>query len=174
MSCVPFVRLPTRFWGDQALKVCDVAAGTLYKPKVDVILEKSAQSSFGRGPETVLDPSYRSGREIPAANIGMNNKNQAIILYDVKRFMFPGREVNMKLYKLAVYESGGHFDWHMDSTHSDKHQATLLLALNTSWEGGNLVLRRKGLETLAVAFFTDTEHRVEPVKSGVRIILQYD
>jgi hypothetical protein len=26
----------------------------------------------------------------------------------------------------------------------------------------------------AVAFFTDTEHRVEPVKDGVRIVLQYD
>ena len=104
--------------------------------------------------------------------------------------MFPGREVNVKLYKLAIYEPGGHFDWHMDSTHSDKHHATLLLALNTSWEGGDLVLRRNGVEThvdlrpqnpapswielRAVAFFTDTEHRVEPVKFGIRIVLQFD
>ena len=49
--------------------------------------------------------------------------------------------------KLAVHEAGGHFDWHMNSTHSDKHHATLLVALNTSWDGGDLVLRRKGIET---------------------------
>ncbi|KDR67008.1 hypothetical protein GALMADRAFT_20872, partial [Galerina marginata CBS 339.88] len=134
---------------------------------------------FGRGSENVLDLSYRSGREIPAADIGIDNKVQETLLYDVKRFMFPGREVDMRLYKLALYETGGHFDWHMDSTHSDKHQATLLLALNTSWEGGNLALRRSGgpdpwTQLQAVAFYTDTEHRVEPVKSGVRIVLQYD
>ncbi|KDR71957.1 hypothetical protein GALMADRAFT_102114 [Galerina marginata CBS 339.88] len=174
MSCVPFVRLPVHFRKDIAFTVSDVDAGTLYKPKVDVILDKSSQSSFGRGSKNVLDESYRSGREIPAADIGINNEVQEMLLYDVNTFMFPGREVNIKLYKLAVYETGGHFDWHMDSTHSDKHQATLLLALNTSWDGGNLALRRKGIETLAVVFYTDTEHRVEPVKSGVRIVLQYD
>ena len=56
---------------------------------------------------------------------------------------------------------------------SDKHHATLLVALNTSWKGGDLVLRRNGIEThvdlrpqfddedltlQVVAFFTDTEH----------------
>jgi len=189
MSCVAFVLIPVHLHKDVALTVCNVDAGSLYKPKVDVILEKSTESSFGRGSETVLDPSYRRGREIPAADIGINDDIQNMLLFDMKTLMFPGREVNMKLYKLAVYETGGHFDWHMDSTHSDKHQATLLLALNTSWEGGNLVLRRNGVETpvdlrpqkhdpetelQAVAFFTDTEHRAETVKSGVRIVLQYD
>jgi hypothetical protein len=78
----------------------------------------------------------------------------------------------------------------MDSTHSNEHHATLLVALNTSWEGGDLVLRRNGIEThvdlrprtptpgsielQAVTFFTDTEHCVEPVKSGTRIVLQFD
>jgi hypothetical protein len=56
-----------------------------------------------------------------------------------------------------------------------------------------LLLRRNGVETRvdlrpqvapeypkdkpdlqAIAFFTDTEHRVEPVKDGVRMVLQYD
>jgi hypothetical protein len=111
--------------------------------------------------------------------------------HSVQRAMFSGRKVDAKLYKLAVYEAGGHFDWHMDSTHSDKHHATMLVALNTSWEGGDLILRRNGIEThvdlrpqnapdrdwiklQAVVFFTDTEHRVEPVKSGIRIVLQFD
>lgn len=65
--------------------------------------------------------------------------------------MFPGREIDVKLDKLAVYEAGGHFDWHMDSTHSDKHHATLLVVLNMTWDGGDLVLKRTwicNLETL--------------------------
>jgi hypothetical protein len=64
------------------------------------------------------------------------------------------------------------------------------VALNTSWKGGDLVLRRNDVETHvnlqpqsgdkkerilhAVAFFTDTEHRVKPVTEGIRIVLQYD
>jgi hypothetical protein len=138
-----------------------------------------------------MDLSYRNGREISAVAIGFdNNTVLGDVTEDVKAGMFPGRKVEVKLYKLAVYEPGGHFDWHIDSTHSDEHHATLLVALNTSWKGGDLVLRRNGIEThinlqpqsgekeepilQAVGFFTDTEHRVEPVTEGVRIVFQYD
>jgi hypothetical protein len=91
----------------------------------------------------------------------------------VVKTMFPGRQVTLKLYKLAIYEASGHFDWHMDSTHSDSHHATLLVGLNTSWKGGDFILRRNGVETCAdlrpqrasdlqaVAFYTDTEPCVE-------------
>ena len=195
LSCIPFVQTSVHIPVDQkaGFTIANIEAGTFYKPKVDVILEKSTPSSFGKGSETVLDPSYRSGREIYAKDIGMKGHGiEREALNRIRDFMFPGRKLDLKLYKLAVYETGGHFDWHMDSTHSDKHHGTLLLALNTSWEGGDLVLRRNGIETpmdlrpqepgyfsgwtslQAAAFFTDTEHRVEPVKSGIRIVLQYD
>ena len=191
MSCIPFASFAAEFMGATGLTVAGIEAGTLFDPKVDVILEKSVQSSFGRGSETVLDPSYHNGREIPAENIKLNDKDQArSYLYDnVKSIMFLGHTVDIKLYKLAIYETDGHFDWHRDSAHSDKHLATLLVALNTSWEGGELVLGRNEIETpidlrpnrnsdgtylQVVAFFTDTEHRVEPVKSGIHIVLQYD
>jgi hypothetical protein len=165
--------------------------GNLYQPDVDLIVQKSAPSAFGRGSKTVLDPSYRSGREITAANLAFKTDNfVAGLRKDVKNTMFPRRQIELKLYKLAVYETGGHFDWHKDSTHSDMHHGTLLVALNTTWEGGDLLVRRNGVETRvdlqprprpgdnpnlqAVCFFTDTEHRVDPVKDGVRIVLQYD
>lgn len=41
----------------------------------------------------------------------------------------------------------------------------LLVALNTSWRGGDVE---------AVAFYTDTEQSIEPVTEGVQMILQYD
>ncbi|KAK0460284.1 uncharacterized protein EV420DRAFT_1536048 [Desarmillaria tabescens] len=108
-----------------------------------------------------------------------------------------------------MYNKGGHFDWHRDSTHGENHHATVLVALNTSWEGGSLLLRHNGQEMTvdmhpkvtsitdqetsessntsgsedepdteislrAAAFYTDVEHKVEPVTDGVRLILQYD
>jgi hypothetical protein len=108
--------------------------------------------------------------------------------------MFVGKNVTLKLYKLAIYGEGGHFDWHRDSTHSDAHHGTVLVALNTEWEGGDLMLRHQGVETIVnmhpttshskksgdelrpvvVAFYTDTEHKVMPVTKGTRLVLQYD
>ena len=195
MSCIPFAKFPfyVNDKGRYSFTIGDAPAGSLFRPDVGLILQKSTPSAFGRGSETVLDPSYRNGREIPAASIGFKTVDVMNDLEEhVNSTIFPGRQITLKLYKLAVYETGGHFDWHMDSTHSDKHHGTLLVALNTSWEGGDLLLRRNGVETRvdlrpqgrfdsedeeylqAVAFFTDTEHCVEPVKDGVRIVLQYD
>jgi hypothetical protein len=196
MSCIPFIRFPVtsnynELARDCAFIIASAPAGTLGQPDIDLLLQNSTPSPFGRGSEDVMDPAYRSGREIPAADIGFaNNTVLGDVREDVRSGMFPGRKVEVKLYKLAIYEPGGHFDWHMDSTHSDEHHTTLLVALNTSWKGGDLVLRRNGIEThinlqpqfdeegepilQAVAFFTDTEHRVEPVTEGVRIVFQYD
>jgi predicted 2-oxoglutarate/Fe(II)-dependent dioxygenase YbiX len=198
MSCIPSIQFPVL--GDHttpphncAFTIANAPAGTFGNPDIDLIMKNSTPSQFGRGSESVMDPAYRTGREIPAANIGFDDSTAKVLQWvrvDVK-VMFPGHKVELKPYKLAIYEPGGHFDWHMDSTHSDKHHATLLVALNTSWKGGDLVLRRNGgTEThvklqpesgdndepilQAVAFFTDTDHRVEPVTEGTRIVLQYD
>ena len=155
MSCIPFVQISydTSEDSEDTLTIAGVEAGNLYNPKVDVILEKSIPSSFGKGSETVLNPSYSSEREIHREDIGFNASVGIVrrLLEDVKPLMFPGREIDVKLDKLAVYEAGGHFDWHMDSTHSDKHHATLLVVLNMTWDGGDLVLKRTwicNLETL--------------------------
>jgi hypothetical protein len=197
MSCIPFIQFPLISYYTTphkcTLTLAGADAGTLGQPDIDIILQNSTPSSFGRGSENVMDPSYRSGQEIPAIKLEFGDTIGEVLAYPtdaVKVTMFPGRRIELKLYKLAVYEHGGHFDWHMDSTHSDGHHATLLVALNTSWKGGDLVLRRNDVEThvnlqpqsgdkkepilQAVAFFTDTEHCVEPVTEGIRIILQYD
>ncbi|KAJ7684543.1 hypothetical protein DFH06DRAFT_10104 [Mycena polygramma] len=172
-------------------------AGTFVEPNVELFLSKSKPSPFGKGEETVLDPTYRNGREIVAADIELGNFSEKSISEEIRRALFPGesREVSLKLYKLAIYEKGGHFDWHRDTTHSDDHHATVLIALNTSWTGGDLKLRREDVTVSPdmhpeigkgyggamvcyslqlVTFYTDIEHMVEPVTEGVRIILQFD
>jgi hypothetical protein len=160
-------------------------AGTLKNPDINLILQESIVSSFGKGETTVLDPAYRNGKEIPAQNISIPNdyKFCGSSEDEISVTMFIGKTVRLKFYKLAVYEEGGHFDWHRDTTHNDQHHATFLLALNTGTSSSDATVvdmhpkagqDGKGIYLRAVAFYTDTEHKVEPVTKGIRIVLQYD
>jgi len=138
-------------------------AGTIRSPETSVILENAKPSSFGRGSETVYDPAYRKGLEIPACDVNFPKNADFELLKDhlsilVSENLFGkragwqpedksgNRRVSLDLYKLVVYEEGGHFDWHMDSTHGDDHHATALLFLGSEWEGGDLKLRHGGCE----------------------------
>jgi hypothetical protein len=204
LSCAPSITMTLRVRSSPlncigSMSIAGSHAGDFINPNVPVILDNSSFSSFGKGDKTVVDPAYRTGREIPAANIRFSSGRDdyhdeygykiKTVEHEVGDIMFIGRNVSLKLHKLAIYEPGGHFDWHMDSTHNDAHHGTVLIALNTSWKGGDLVLRRNGIERRvdmhtsvedkyiriqAVGFYTDTEHKVEPVTEGVRIVLQYD
>jgi hypothetical protein len=201
LSCVPFVSFHVENGTSAPIHIAGKKAGSLDKPDIDVILKHSKPSPFGKGSKTVMDETYRRGREIVADKIDFPDSDYDLLESEIAKvvnaMLFVPRRVELKLYKLAVYRKGGHFDWHMDSTHSDRHHATVLVALCTSWTGGDLILRRNGVETRvdmkpkrtkpcdynfwnretvlgAVAFYTDTEHKVEPVTDGVRIVLQYD
>lgn len=146
-------------------------------------------------------PSWISTIEFEIEAKDLNTSSLCSMEEDIKKvlkgtlFVGKGRWPTLKLYKLAVYQQGGHFDWHRDTTHGDNHHGTVLIALNTSWKGGELSLRHRGvrestfdmqptkmkggtgrdeLQISVVAFYTDVEHKVNPVTEGVRIILQYD
>jgi hypothetical protein len=173
-------------------------AGTWMKPAVEVLQRHATPSPFGRGEETVMDPAYRRGTELKADELAFSSQGDRDTEYkmfvrhiqrELRTSMFVGKHVALKLYKLAIYEEGGHFDWHRDSTHNDAHHGTMLVALNTQWEGGELMLRHQGVETIVnmhpkksgdkirpviVAFYTDIEHKVMPVTKGTRLVLQYD
>ncbi|KAK0429861.1 hypothetical protein EV421DRAFT_1744932 [Armillaria borealis] len=196
----------------------ETSFGTLGSPNIDAIHSQSDQ--------TVTDLKYRDGHEVRGEDLKWNSRpdDSNSTYYEntfhsltsdlknvVETTLFIGRRVEVKLYKLALYDKGGHFDWHRDSTHGENHHATVLVALNTSWEGGSLLLRHNGQEMTvnmhpkvasvtnrkssesdsssesgserepdilpsltAAAFYTDVEHKVEPVTDGVRLILQYD
>lgn len=173
-------------------------AGTWMEPAVAVLQKHATPSPFGRGTETVMDPTYRHGTELKADEFAFDSQKDERAYYkefiqhiqdELQISMFVGKRAYLKFYKLAIYGEGGHFDWHRDSTHSDAHHGTVLVALNTEWEGGELLLRHQGIETTAnlhpkksgdklcpvvVAFYTDTEHKVVPVTKGTRLVLQYD
>ncbi|OAX33687.1 hypothetical protein K503DRAFT_504045 [Rhizopogon vinicolor AM-OR11-026] len=176
-----------------SIKVKGEEAGTLMNPDVSVLQKHATPSPFGRGKETTIDPSYRNGTELKARELKLSAAEHQRVLdhiyQNLTSAMFVGKDLKIKLYKLVIYEAGGHFNWHRDSTHSDAHHGTVLLALNTEWEGGDFMLRHGGVEVnvdmhptaiqnksrpIVAAFYTDTEHKVMPVTNGVRLVLQYD
>lgn len=172
-----------------SIKIKGQDAGTMGKPNQDMFLAQSTPSSFGKGEEMVMDPEYRNGREIVAEDVELEYRIDAATLLPQKLFQAHGWQVDAKLHKVAIYEKGGKFDWHRDTTHGDAHHATVLIALNNQWEDGELVLRHAGQEVPVdlhpqadgeqvafkmVTFYTDVEHKVKPVTKGTRIVLQYD
>jgi hypothetical protein len=54
--------------------------------------------------------------------------------------LFGGKPVEVCFYKLALYEQGGHFASHRDTSHSDDHLGTLLVEVPSPHTGGRLVL----------------------------------
>jgi hypothetical protein len=139
---------------DIPLMVGGEDAGTFGHPNIEKILEKSQPSPFGKGDKTVMDLEYRNGREVVAKDIviGPPTRMQGpsvralykLIEDHISVSMFVGKPIKIELYKLALYGKEGHFDWHRDSTHGNNHHATVLIALNTEWKGGNLGLRHEG------------------------------
>jgi hypothetical protein len=56
MSCVPFTKFPF-YINDKKISsfaIGDVPASNLYHPDINLILQKSLPSAFGRGPETII------------------------------------------------------------------------------------------------------------------------
>ncbi|KAK0185153.1 hypothetical protein F5146DRAFT_1071615 [Armillaria mellea] len=201
----PFVSFTLGPSATERFNLCEpetcVKFGTLTAPDVEAILEVSQPSSFGKGDQTVYDTNYRNGREITAHNMEVQERffGESLterITRTLCSTLFVGQRIKIALYKLAIYEKGGHFDWDRDSTHGDNHHGTVLIALNTSWEGGGLHLRHNGTEACfdlhpivekdpqtrtttsislrAAAFYTDVEHKVDTVTEGIRLVLQYD
>jgi len=99
-----------------------------------------------------------------------------------------GKDVELVPYKLNVYKKGGFFKPHVDTpTDPEKMIGSLVICFPCSHEGGELVVRHRGLEHVFdfskssnvknsvswAAFFSDCVHEVKPVKSGSRITMAY-
>ena len=96
--------------------------------------------------------------------------------------------VEIKLYKMLIYEKGGHFLKHRDTEKENGMFATLVLQLPSIHEGGELVVyngdERKvydfGQSTGNAPYlihyaadYADLEHELLEVKSGYRTALVY-
>ena len=98
------------------------------------------------------------------------------------------QELASHLHDLLVYEPGSHFLPHRDGEKLDRMVATLVVALPSTYEGGELVVRHEGIERTIdfrgpdanpfhihfAAFYADCEHEVRPLRKGYRLCLVYN
>lgn len=141
----------------------------------DDIASMCKKSSFGFGTETIQDPSVRLGYESEDFEIDLDPNSHPEILKGVSRLL-RSDNFTIKQHKLNVYTTGGFFDEHRDTSKSMMHVATLLIRLPSEFKGGELVVNNDNVlsnKNNWVAFFTDCEHQVSKVTSGVRLTVSY-
>ncbi|KAF8530167.1 hypothetical protein BU17DRAFT_36246 [Hysterangium stoloniferum] len=164
--------------------------------KIDKLVEACKPSPLGRGKETVHDEDYRKARELSKDDFSITADilSDSGVLESICSLTAPVSNdgvVIARLSKLNVYTSGGFFKAHRDTPRQGRHIGTLLVALPSSYKGGILRAAHEGEEikfswedeisesdhgiSLPWAFiFSDVEHEVLPVTSGVRISLAFD
>ena len=164
----------------------------LSENQAQAIIEHSYQAPYGRGEETILDMEVRRTWQMDSQNIHIQNPQWQLIMRDLvaqiaKQLGLGKRSVSHHLYKLLVYETGDFFTSHRDTEKVDNMFATLLIALPSEHEGGELFVRHGGQEEMIyfggedkryqiqyAAFYADCKHEVKPVTRGYRCCLVYN
>ena len=153
------------------------------------LMAACAPAAFGRGTETVLDPTVRRAWALPAAALATDwHPGTAGVLECVQRALGASMPpLRATLGKANVYGPGDFFHAHADTLRCDTMVGTLVVCLPCAHTGGDLVLRHDGVTERTAwgteagsgkvqwaAFYSDVLHEVEPVTSGYRVTLTYD
>jgi len=146
-----------------------------------------------------LKPSEVIDNYIEVTNHNLRKSNQVYYPY-YKKFSFLLEKMSKLLnqhisvkgfdldyehseFQFTEYNIGDHFDWHRDQygekiTSYDRY-CSLVIQLNDEYEDGNLQIKNAENELITVdkgtgnliLFLSNIEHKVQPVKSGVRYTL---
>ncbi len=163
----------------------------LPEAQVRELIAAAEVAPYGKGTETVRDAAVRQCWQIDANSLALSSKPwKAFIagaVEQVRKDLGIEATVSALPYKLLVYEKGGHFLPHRDTEKLEAMFGTLLVALPSAHEGGELRIRHGGREVTIdfsakahwrdfqfAALFADCEHEVTPVKAGYRCCLVYN
>jgi hypothetical protein len=113
---------------DTTLRIKGKSVGSFLNPKVDAILKAAKSPSGGKGAMEIL------GEDIELEGEWRDFKSLSSVLGDT---LFIGKTFEISLSKLIILKAGVKFDWQ----EGEGGDATLLLALNTTWQGGGFQLR---------------------------------
>ena len=174
------------------LEVRDVGpvALPLLPAQAEQLIAVAARAPYGRGAETLIDTDVRRTWQIDAGRVRIRGQNwtqslDAIVARAAAGLGVTGAVVP-ELYKLLVYDQGSFFISHRDTEKAPGMFATLIIALPSLHEGGDLLVRHKGREARLdlrgadaseaafAAFYADCVHEVLPVTSGCRLALVYN
>ena len=174
------------------LEVRDVGpiALPLLPAQAEQLIAVAARAPYGRGAQTLIDTDVRRTWQIDADRVRIQGQNwtQSLDAIVVRAAAGLGvtDAVAPELYKLLVYDQGSFFISHRDTEKAPGMFATLIIALPSVHEGGDLLVRHKGREARLdlrgadpseaafAAFYADCVHQVLPVTSGCRLALVYN
>ena len=157
----------------------------------DLIAAAAERAPYGRGDQTLVDESVRKVWQIAPQKISLEGKGWAskfegVVVRVAEGLGLPPKEVKADFYKLLVYDEGGFFQAHRDTEKAGGMFGTLVVALPSAHEGGELLVRHAGREAVVdlrgtdpgevgfAAFYADCEHEVRPVVSGHRVCLIFN
>src|SRR5262245_29895790 len=154
------------------------------------LIKAATRAPYGRGAETIVDTNVRRTWQIEGSRVAIGGKHWAQTLAGIVQRAVEGLgvtgPVTAPLYKLLIYDKGSFFARHRDAEKVPGMFATLVLALPSQSEGGELVVRHKDRaarlelkcdepsEIAFAAFYADCVHEVLPVTAGCRATLIYN
>jgi hypothetical protein len=169
----------------------------LLDPFVEQLKSVARKAPFGVGSETHFDDDVRNCWEIDASKVSVLKNSEAQEYFamavqeccyqlGISKESFEERKIRANLYKMLLYEKGGHFLPHRDGEKEDGMFGTLILQLPSVFSGGGLTVKHDGKtknfyhekdsasSVHAMAFYADCEHTVHQVRSGRRLCLVYN
>src|SRR5262245_52000285 len=172
-------RLPPVLPGLEVAGVGPVAL-PLEKRQAAALKKRARQAPYGKGTKTLVDTNVRRVWEIDADQVTLENPEWPDVLKQAvdevqSELGLENQKLEAHLYKLLLYEPGSFFLAHRDGEKLDRMVATLVVALPSAHEGGELVVRHEGREEIVdfgpnsqfqtqfAAFYADCEHEIRPV-----------
>jgi 2OG-Fe(II) oxygenase superfamily len=179
-------------------KVTVSGVGTLALPLTDQTVEalkvEAIKAPFGQGAVMRYNESVRQAWQIGASKVTLEGGDeylQSVVVQSCQELGFSSERtaqlgIHARFYKLLYYETGGHFTAHRDTEKEAGMFGTLIIQLPSSFTGGAFSVSHQG-ETKTfvqetdsekdckyISFYSDCEHQLHPVTSGVRLCLVFN
>jgi hypothetical protein len=180
----PIIRFPNTAIGRLAYPI--------NKLQADELIKLAQPAPFGKGTETLLDNHVRQAWQVDTARFLVDERwvNEALpkLVADVTQEfgIDPPCRVEAHLYKMLLYEEGGHFLRHKDTEKEEGMFGTLLVQLPAEHQGGELIVehlqwkkqfafdKESAEKSFFSAFYADCDHILLPITSGYRLVLAYN
>ena len=170
----------------------------LFHLAVKALMDASTKAPYGHLDLTLFNTNVRDAWQIDATKVKLGG-GDVWTEYLIKTVRNHCRQLGIsedrydrlgiqaKLYKMLIYEEGGHFLKHRDTEKEVNMFGTLIIQLPTSegFSGGEFTVTHQGVtktldlctgsenEFCSISFYADCEHELHPITSGTRVCLVY-
>lgn len=175
------------------IKNFGIISTPLTEHQANDLIKVSTQAPFGLNHETIVDKRVRDSFQINPDQIEIQNPDwnqhlNALVQRIATQLGCVNKNVEAKLYKLLLYQKGGHFLKHRDTEKEKNMFGTLVIQLPSIYEGGTFNVYHKdviksydfGRSTKKAAYsmhftahYADLEHELLEITSGYRLALVY-